>query len=96
VILEFAVNDKADAEFNSPPRRAYEQLVRKLLQLPSKPAVVLLHHYAWWMSSGDGKQQGLFYSEPEGQYTVLAHVRVPSFFTAPMLHAAFVWLQPLL
>lgn len=71
--VEFAINDKADVPLNSPQRKAYEQLIRRLLALPGQPAVVLLHHYAWWMSTGDGRKGGLFYREPEGQHTAMAH-----------------------
>ena len=28
-------------------RRAYERLLRKLLQYPNAPAVVLIHSYCW-------------------------------------------------
>lgn len=73
VTLEFAINDKVDVPLNSPQRKAYEQLIRRLLALPGRPAVVLLHHYAWWMAGGDGLKGGLFYREPEGQHTALAH-----------------------
>ncbi|KAL4423959.1 hypothetical protein ABPG75_001260 [Micractinium tetrahymenae] len=73
VTLEFAINDKADVPFASPHRKAYEQLIRRLLALPGQPAVVLLHHYAWWMAAGDGAKGGLFYRQPEGQHTILAH-----------------------
>ncbi|PSC73416.1 hypothetical protein C2E20_3417 [Micractinium conductrix] len=59
--------------FNSPSRRAFEQLIRRLLALPGRPAVMLLHHYAWWMSKGDGLWGGLFYKEPEAQHTTFAH-----------------------
>lgn len=50
-------------------RRPYERLIRKLLQYPNRPAVVLIHAYRWfqipvdatssyWMSSE--RQQGEF------------------------------------
>ncbi len=73
VTLEFAINDKADAPWASPQRKAYEQLIRRLLALPGRPAVLLLHHYAWWMATHDDGRGGLFYREPEGQHTLLAH-----------------------
>ncbi len=55
-------------------RRGYEQLLRRLLLLPSKPAVILLQAYPWWMSFGDGFWQGLYYREPETELTVLGQV----------------------
>lgn len=38
-----------------------------------RPAVLLLNHYAWWHAGGDGRAAGLFYPEPEGQFTTLGH-----------------------
>lgn len=57
-------------------RRAYEQLIRRLLALPGRPAVMLLHSFGWWVASGDGVDSGLFYAGPEAQLTTLAHVRL--------------------
>ena len=45
--MEFTYNEPGDVEFNSPPRKGFEQLLRKLLRLPGGPAVLLIHHYAW-------------------------------------------------
>ncbi len=36
IVLEFSANDKKDAPYTDPERRGYEQLVRKLLQLPGR------------------------------------------------------------
>lgn len=36
VTLEFAVNEKPDAPYPSPERRAFEQLLRRLLRLPGR------------------------------------------------------------
>lgn len=58
----------------SPHRRSYEQVLRRLLRLPSKPAVLLLQTYAWWFSHGDGIPEGLYYKEPEIEMTVLGQV----------------------
>lgn len=55
-------------------RQVFEQLLRRLLQLPSKPAVLLLQHYPWWRSPRDGVPQGLYYREPETEMTVLGQV----------------------
>lgn len=72
VVVEFAVNDKQAAERASPQRRTYEQLLRRLLGLPSRPAVVMLHHYSWHSAAGDGTLEGLFYGEPESTFQELA------------------------
>lgn len=52
VVLEFNINDGGEAR-GGPIRRAHERLIRKLLNLPSRPAVVELSfmHYQqpeWW------------------------------------------------
>ena len=44
--LEFSVNDGSQGPVESPIRRAYERLVRKLLELPNRPAVVLLQTFS--------------------------------------------------
>ena len=49
------------------------QVIRRLLAYPSRPAVMLLHHYAWWESPGDGLHAGLFYRQPEQDLTMLSH-----------------------
>lgn len=48
VFLEFAVNDdyRPTTDWDDEDRRAFERLVRKVLQLPRHPAVVLVHMYA--------------------------------------------------
>lgn len=76
-MLEFSANDKRDAPFSDPERKGYEQLARKLLRLPSRPALVQLHHYAWWHAVGDGIDDGGLFYHPAGeaQLGVLAHVR---------------------
>ena len=74
IIIELTVNDPA-AAFTSPTRHSYEQLLRTLLQLEGRPAVILLHHYKWWESFGDGLPRGLFYPPAEAQLTTYSHVR---------------------
>ena len=74
VIVELTVNDPP-ASFTSTTRHSYEQLLRTLLQLESRPAVILLHHYKWWESFGDGLPRGLFYPPAEAQLTTYSHVR---------------------
>lgn len=36
VVLEFTLNEHPDEPFTDPQRQGYEQLVRKLLQLPGR------------------------------------------------------------
>ena len=72
--MEFTYNEPADVLFNTPQRKGFEQLLRKLLQLPSQPAVVMLHHYAWWFNQGDGASYGLFYRPAENQLGVFGEV----------------------
>ena len=73
VVIEFTTNE-SPAAFTMRGRQAYEALVRQVAALPSRPAVVLLHHYAWWKAEGDGAAAGLFYREPEGQLTTYSQV----------------------
>ncbi|PSC68081.1 hypothetical protein C2E20_8267 [Micractinium conductrix] len=72
VSLEFSVNERSDAPFQSIERRSYEQLLRRLLALPGRPAVIMLHHYGWWEAAGDGLDRGLYYRQPEADLTTLA------------------------
>ena len=58
--------------YDSPGRRAFELLLRRLQAMPSRPAVLLLQMYPWWQAFGDGATQGLYYREPETEMTVLA------------------------
>lgn len=44
-MLEFSLNDAEDAPFASPWRAAYERLLRTLLALPLRPALLQLHHF---------------------------------------------------
>lgn len=67
IVLEFSANDKKDAPYTDPERRGYEQLVRKLLQLPGRPALIQLHHYAWWHAVGDGVSDGGLFYHPAGE-----------------------------
>ncbi|GLC57261.1 hypothetical protein PLESTB_001205200 [Pleodorina starrii] len=55
VFIDYAVNDLPTATWGQagPSRRAFERLVRKVLNLPSRPAVVLVNMYA--MGPGKGK-----------------------------------------
>ena len=53
-VLEFTYNENPAAGYSGPPRRAFEQLRRRLLALPGPPALVMLHHYRWgrWGAGG--------------------------------------------
>lgn len=43
VVVDYTINDISTAELNSFERLGYEHLVRRLLQLEGRPAVMLLH-----------------------------------------------------
>ena len=73
--MEFTFNEPADAPFTWPHRRGFEQMLRKLARLRRAPAVLVLHHYAWWFAAGDGADAGLFYRPAEAQLGTLAQVR---------------------
>lgn len=49
--------------------KSYERLLRVLLQLPSRPAVVLLHYFSWFVSGGGGGKVAPFYNSMEVEYT---------------------------
>ncbi|KAL4421052.1 hypothetical protein ABPG77_007527 [Micractinium sp. CCAP 211/92] len=73
VIVELTINEHPDEEYTGKQRQGYEQLLRKLLKLPSRPAVIQVHHYAWWRAEGDGADAGLFYfPAAEAQLTVMS------------------------
>jgi hypothetical protein len=77
-VLEFSLNDAADAPFASPERRGYEQLLRNLLRLPGgPPALIQLHHHRWNRALPDSNiiESGVFYETPaEMQLTLFAQV----------------------
>jgi hypothetical protein len=74
VVVEFTFNEEANLPYTSPSRRGFEQLLRKLLRLPNSPAIIMLHHYAWYFSFGDGVDSGLFYRQAEEQLGTMAQV----------------------
>lgn len=84
VVTEFTYNDAIDAAYTSDGRRTYEHLLRKLLKLGSAPAVIQLHHYAWWLNDGDGLDRGLFYRPTEPQLQVFANVSAAAECSASM------------
>lgn len=72
-MVEFTLNEHPDEPYTDPQRQGYEQLLRKLLKLPGRPALLQLHAYAWWRADGDGADQGLFYApHAESQLGVMA------------------------
>lgn len=95
-VVEFTVNEDDNSPFDSPPRRRFEQMLRKLLGLGSTrvdvrggsssvetqavghngdgPAIMVLHHYAWHATAGDGVSAGLFYNTSEAQLGMFASV----------------------
>lgn len=73
-VVEFTFNEFPSAPYPDPTRRGFEQLLRKLLRLPSSPAVVVLHHFAWYYSYGDGVDAGLYYRPAEAQLGTMAQV----------------------
>lgn len=79
-IIEFTMNEENDAPYTKPQRRGYEQLVRKLLRMPGPPAIIQMHHYAWWRAHADGVEQGIFYfPQAEAQlYVFSQYYDIPS------------------
>lgn len=71
VVVEYTVNDDQLAlpAMDNPVRRPYERLLRKLLSMPTSPAVVLLHAYAWFRPE---PTFGVFYSNSERDLNELA------------------------
>lgn len=94
VVVEMTLNDRVVHSFDSPDRRAYEQLVRKALRLPSRPAVLLLHSYAWYYAFGDGATGGLFYPITEGHLTMLSQASSRAGWVGSCCWPAVHWLAP--
>ena len=74
VVVEFTQNEPDNVEFTESSRKAYEQLLRKVLKRPGAPAIIQLHHYAWWFTYGDGVQFGRYYRYGEGHLQFMANV----------------------
>ncbi|GAX72559.1 hypothetical protein CEUSTIGMA_g15.t1 [Chlamydomonas eustigma] len=77
IILEYSHNDEHAPLplFDNHVRRSFERLLRKLLDYPKRPAILLLHTYAWHETSdpkgkywGNAERElgeiGLYYSLP--------------------------------
>lgn len=71
VFIEYAVNDEHRKEpiFDNNARKPMERLVRKLLLLPSRPAIVLLNTFAWFNTQ---PFEGVFWSSAEREFQELA------------------------
>eukprot|EP00887_Chlorella_sp_A99_P000047 scaffold16.g47.t1 len=82
------LNDPHGHPLHTPPRYAPEALLRKLLRLPGRPAVLMLHYYSWYVSKGDSRGAGLFSSpSTEGEFTTLAaYYDVPSLSLRAAVH----------
>ena len=74
MVVEFTFNELQNAEMTHPGRRGFEQLLRKLLRLPGRPAVVVLHHWAAYFTGGNERSGGVFYTAGEQQLGVMAQV----------------------
>jgi hypothetical protein len=74
IILEFTTNEVVNVTYPHFARRGFEQLLRRVLRLPRFPAVLMLHHYAWFFAAGDGEEAGLFYQSAEPKLSMFAHV----------------------
>eukprot|EP00887_Chlorella_sp_A99_P007655 scaffold20.g7655.t1 len=70
---EYSINDIAGLGFDNEQRRAYELLLRKLLAMPSRPAVLMLHHWCHYVAErADGTRGAFEKPDTEGDYTLLA------------------------
>ena len=86
VVLEFVVNDGmvdgTHDSFDTPRRRAYEQLLRTVLSLDNAPAVISMHFFAWWRAKKypmNPLDPSLFYNTAENDLSVMAqYYDVPS------------------
>ncbi|KAG2493702.1 hypothetical protein HYH03_008216 [Edaphochlamys debaryana] len=72
VIVEYAINDEEMPmpHMNNQVRRPYERLIRKLLNYPRRPAVILLHAYRWFGDAPPGaiRPTGQFWTSSERQH----------------------------
>ncbi|GAB4813470.1 hypothetical protein N2152v2_000516 [Parachlorella kessleri] len=75
VVLEFTFNEPPELPYDHPHRRGFEKLLRKVLRLPSRPLVVVLHHWAWWHATAytdTGVVGGLYWGGAETQLSLFA------------------------
>lgn len=72
VVLEFGMNDPTDlAGFLRQERLGFERLVRKALEFPNRPAVVILNHYAYIIAGGSHNTTGDFLVTAENELDVI-------------------------
>lgn len=72
VIVEFAVNDpRGNGIWTYPERLGFERLLRKLQDFPNRPAVVLLHHFAWFSAGGAEGKVADYLVTAENDFNVL-------------------------
>jgi hypothetical protein len=61
VLVEYAVNDQPGVDFEGDQRKGFERLLRKLLNYPKKPAVILVNSFAYLQSGEpDGAAAGFW------------------------------------
>ncbi|KAL4442767.1 hypothetical protein ABPG77_006761 [Micractinium sp. CCAP 211/92] len=81
VVLEFGMNDPTDlAGFRRHERLGFERLVRKALDFPNRPAVVILNHYAYIIAGGSHKTAGDYLVTAENELDVIGQ-----YYGLPML-----------
>ncbi|KAG2494860.1 hypothetical protein HYH03_007100 [Edaphochlamys debaryana] len=69
VLVEYAVNDDPapSPAMNNEARKSMELLLRKILSLPDRPAVVLLNAFSWFSRYGYKPDDGVYYLNAEAQ-----------------------------
>lgn len=75
ILVEYSLNDEqtmSDTVFDNAVRRPFERLLRKLLQFPNQPAVILLNAYAWFQLEKPLKPDGLYYTGSDREFFELA------------------------
>ncbi len=81
VLIEYAVNDLPCHPFDSDQRMGFERLLRKVLNYPKRPAVVLVNTYQWFNVKGeytghveaDFMEYGSYYGLPVVSLKAAAH-----------------------
>eukprot|EP00798_Chlamydomonas_sp_ICE-L_P021436 gene21436-28402_t len=79
IFIEYAVNDpewpNPGPPMNNPCRRSFERLLRKLLNYPRRPAVVLMHSFIWHTIN---PWPGAFWSSSEREFHEFAmYYKIP-------------------
>ncbi|KAI7846460.1 hypothetical protein COHA_000070 [Chlorella ohadii] len=74
VVVEFSLNDDPGSSGKykeNALRLSMERLMRKLLALPNKPAVVVLNHYGWLVCRQPGSNLASYACSAENDFNVL-------------------------